>query len=1566
MTWDDPYPGNENLYYADLMDVETGRRLDRADIVPAGTNSWSTTGSEFGNVQLGREYLVYIGLRGIPHTEASILVTTPDLPPSSRAAARAVAQAQALSPFLPSWPVSIGSAFDYVDDPFTNRGNGFHIGLDIGADDPIDDYARANSLRGSEVKAAEQGMLILFNDELEGNHVKYCPGLSDSFLQQLKISPGGEEVGCVLLVTANSGRTILILHETFRGKFITKYAHLKQGSIPAKFQSAKSAGEAIAVRRGEKIGELGSSIVYPTGLDEATDPVAFELLRAKRGTTGCTGEIRVIDPAADEARNERYFGWCALENGFPDAHLHFEIRKVDDDSGDLTAVWKTTARDCGDDVAPGRPNSGGPSTDELMVEAGLDCGWSERRRIDTVEDVEKRLPPLPASTVPRDPGGFYDAEVRDVRDNNVGRRVFEVVAANVANGHLTARISIAFWRPLFYSRYNVQPPRTQTSGIRGTAAGVTGYGTDIVAAPDHSDAACRGGRFQAAPVATDATTEGELPRETREVNLSAANSVCLLYVLTTNASYPAPEVSIVPNPPDSYRKQINIPDPIATFIYGGRLISGSRDVSGSLSGIQFRIYEVDVYADLTYEFCTTQVSGACVDEAAGAGTVLELWQEANRLGSSVASNLSWTADSGGTVFMVVRGDYASGAAAPNAGPYTLYYDIPPPNTCGPYGTSGARAASDTDSATTCVPQIPVLERVESTSNSITVRWNNVSPVLSPDAVRYELRIDGGTAQDPNSPDGMGTRSHRFGTLTPNTPYEIQIQAVLGTVESGWSVSQTVYTLPTTPAVPPAPAGLRVTEVTDTGARLHWGDVTGATGYKTRRDGLTSTLQTLGDVNEYPFTDLTPRRAHVLEVAASNSHGDSAFAGLTLLVPPTLNTPTATANSITLTWTALAGLTYEVKLGAGSAESARNPSSHTFSPPPSDTPHTLYVRARNAQGPSAWASTPATTAPTPTTNGLSLTASPKPRSCETNGTVTVNWTVTGGTEPYTVTVDGQSQSGSSATVDCQSTAGTQSVVVAVTDSSSPVQHDLVTLSLRVSDAPPVCSSPDTTQTDTTTESRWVGSGAVEDEQERTKSQQQTRTAQCNAGVWAYGPWTNVGSPTYSAWAATGNQRCNPSYPPKPSESKTETVTVTWWVLRGTAAHERDRTDTEHYSRTVTRQGLPLCGWNVSDWGQPDRTVQGNPSDTGVIQAKPADEQTRSAGTGTATQWIVGSTQACEQVEQLEQRRTRSVTFSSSSGWNAGTWSRWSDPYRSGWGNTGTCLAKPADYVVSVPLLTLPPITTTETRWVDVYVPPFFDCASHEERRTKSTRFTTHVTYSWGGSSWVSSSSTTEMSTYSAWARTGATGACSSSSQRSASSGTALLTAGDYELAWETQRLVFTVPAGATVELSGRSLDGGGHAAVLSVKGGAELVVTAEALSGTDEQRTARFAATTDPTLSAIAASLRAPAPAEAEPSVTTTTECPVAQRPESGATAVDLDADSCIVVRGGGAVAVALGEASLAITLGAGARMADPRRDRQRRGRDARGHLRRRRERRLHHSRRHYRRRAGAAHPGGQP
>ena len=198
--------------------------------------------------------------------------------------------------------------------------------------------------------------------------------------------------------------------------------------------------------------------------------------------------------------------------------------------------------------------------------------------------------------------------------------------------------------------------------------------------------------------------------------------------------------------------------------------------------------------------------------------------------------------------------------------------------------------------------------------------------------------------------------HPFSGLEPNTFYRFCVRATstAGEGDDAVTVSST-WASATATTKPAMPSGLTVTEVTDTSARLHWDDVIGATGYKIRLDGVTSTVETVNRGNSHPLSSLTSRTAHELEVAASNSSGDSEFANLTLLLPPTGLTSTPTQDSITLSWTALAGLTYEVKLGAGSAESADDPSSHTFGPLTSDTPFTLYVRARNAQGPSARAS-----------------------------------------------------------------------------------------------------------------------------------------------------------------------------------------------------------------------------------------------------------------------------------------------------------------------------------------------------------------------------------------------------------------------------------------------------------------------------------------------------------------------------------------------------------------------------------------------------------------------------------
>ena len=174
-----------------------------------------------------------------------------------------------------------------------------------------------------------------------------------------------------------------------------------------------------------------------------------------------------------------------------------------------------------------------------------------------------------------------------------------------------------------------------------------------------------------------------------------------------------------------------------------------------------------------------------------------------------------------------------------------------------------------------------------------------------------------------------------------------------------------------PCTLPAPTELVVSNVTHTSATLSWGDVTAATGYKVRLDEVANSTATLGDVNSHTFTGLTIATAHLLEVASSTSAGDSYFASLRLLVPPVPLADDATHNSITLSWTGVARATaYDVRLGAGGpvteAEGGIVTRLHVFPDLDASTSYTLYVRATNAQGPSAWADTTKETKSRPTT------------------------------------------------------------------------------------------------------------------------------------------------------------------------------------------------------------------------------------------------------------------------------------------------------------------------------------------------------------------------------------------------------------------------------------------------------------------------------------------------------------------------------------------------------------------------------------------------------------------------
>ena len=734
-------------------------------------------------------------------------------------------------------------------------------------------------------------------------------------------------------------------------------------------------------------------------------------------------------------------------------------------------------------------------------------------------------------------------------------------------------------------------------------------------------------------------------------------------------------------------------------------------------------------------------------------------------------------------------------------------------------------------------------------------------------------------------------------------------------ESGAAADTTVV------CTPGSPANLTVGSVTDSKAILRWNKATGADGYEVQIDGA-DVETTLGEnATSYEFTLPSADTAYQLGVAAKRGDQLSAFATLTLLKPPSSITRSTTIhNSVKYTWAdgnpTGSATGAEVKIGAsGTRQTADSTTYHTFDNLSASEEYTFYIRLKNNQGPSAWRTATVTTPAQP--------APPLPPTCAADES---------------------------------------------TKSS-------------------------TTQTVTSTETRWASARVYEYLEQRTKSQAQVRSVTWNSSTctWSEGAWRNSGSPSYSVWSATGAERCKEPYATKLPETKTETVTGQQWVLRGTTAYQQSRTGTEHYSRTVTKTGPRACGWTNPAWGSPDRTAWGGWTDTGTSKTRPADQtrtvstlvntewrvvgatacqwrqhsdqpqtkrakwvapnwvfggaadwrdsgspsrrwsksstcktrqadQTRTVSTLVKTEWRVGSSQACQWTQYSDQRQTKRAKWVAPN-WVFGGNADWRD---SGsptlrW-SRGSCWAKPAHDVVTVRLWG----PWDRPRWVREESPII--CFVHEEKRRSykyAYYFRPHV---WSGTAeaWVDGRrnptpyfTEPDYSRWTDWARTGTFRLCPQRSSGAAGQSEtaerkpAQLAAGDYKLQWGDSVIGFTVPAGATVEVRSRRLDSGKDAAVFSVAGGAELVVTPDMLA---EDAATGLADTSDSTLAALSSSLALVQADAAQTPAATETACTEAAKPESGATPVNLAGETCVIVRGGGGVSVALGANTLTLTL----------------------------------------------------
>ncbi|MCY4617573.1 MAG: fibronectin type III domain-containing protein [Chloroflexi bacterium] len=1022
--WEPPFAGAEEKYLVQVFETSTGVEIDSRSFHD-GTRTW-TTGGRYWLVVAGFSYRVRVLHRAIPQAEASVIVTV---------ASGGGVQGQGTAttptdpweeiwniPFRPIWPVSVNANYDYVDDPYKwrleyqrdrsldskekcaaykrthplaywgpdNNQSPFcyvdlphkaryHAGLDIGADDSLFEYHRAEEVRGDAVVAAEAGQMRLYNNVLaEENLVYYCPQvggrLTDQFITHRDQRRGS--LGCDnSLLGPSSGRTILIFHDGGLGRrYVTKYAHLQAGSIPAELLVALGVDPACDA---ERLAAVGATE------DQACKADPARAVHVKKGTViGAVGSSQYLQ------------GSGASEHSFSDVHLHFEIRYFDGTDYDS---WYKADNASGCSARP-------PSH----------CGWTSIRKMDTVEDVERHLPPLPASWVPTDPGGHSSEEWEPsdplIRKLPANRHVIEVVGTEIVAGQqnkpdaLKTQVSAAFWRPLFYSRYFLEPPRTATHGIAGTRSGVDRY--FVASSCQDAEPTPAPGPVTGDPAVdrnNEASPAGELPRQMVILDLNQGDS-CIVDVLTGNWSYPEP----IRNPSTGrwgvHRSDIELRDPSALIAWAANLEASvdEQTLPGQqLAGNAINLYTFVGHRGHTYQFCTIPPApkapepGVCTDETSAANTAeLLLVGPSGAIpdGIANANGLSWTVPASAppeaTYTLVVRRRDRERQANPSPTNYkfALRYTVPLINKCGSLsGISGqggpvVRAVAAT---TVCEPPLPTNVRVTSqTDDSLTVAWDGVDG-----ATKYELKaITTTDCEADQTPDDQlkstTDTTYPYLGLEADTDYTICVRAerVIGsarsalTIRAAWASG---YGRTLAEDRLPQPTKLRVVERTSGTLTVRWDGPAGTQSYQLRTDEDDTTITSANDfagTRSHRLTGLSSARGYKVQVqslqGALTSEWTMPITVYTSLPTPVIdaNQVSATAETASFAWGEVTGANrYEVRrVPDGRTEEKRaNALRHEFSGLTPNTPYQLSVRATlvgNSEVTSAWASTTKTTQP----------------------------------------------------------------------------------------------------------------------------------------------------------------------------------------------------------------------------------------------------------------------------------------------------------------------------------------------------------------------------------------------------------------------------------------------------------------------------------------------------------------------------------------------------------------------------------------------------------------------------
>ena len=1474
--WDEPFADAEPRYLVQVFDTVTGFEVDWLYVYEKPFEY--TARGLVSRLRPNTTYRIQILHLAVPEIKVVIEATTTSAPPTR---GRRSPGDGLFEPWfdlsLLWWPVRIAEHHILTDDPFDWRQYGrYHAGLDIGG---INTGAMAN---GNPVFASADGVIRIFNDgpPQTWGWVYYCPDSSKDFVQQFRTSEASDSE-CRYVVGRSSGRTALVFHRSgAEGGYVTKYAHLTKGSInpllladlasdhcgvPLSSDCSADPAKSTPIGRGQLIGAIGSS-----GERDALNPTQ----QANFGHKVCD-----VSPGKP------------CERAFIDPHLHFEIRVF---RGTVADDWYETADGC----------ANGVKKQEY-------CEWSASRRLATVLDPEAYLRPLPASWIPRGANTTTD----QVAAQNGDRSVIEITSARaLASGALSLGLSFSAWRPAFYSRYWIANDRFEWQGPRGTRPGVSVYYTRISCAAPQNQVV--GGSF-----ASESARTAELPAQARTLVLSSPTvrqSDCDLTINTGNPSYPyiVPEFGqLIPYSPVA-REDIALEDPAVSLTWVGPLDVGANQFSESRTIVNDdrHLFTTRAVPGQTYRFCTTIGSTAtdCENEAATANVAeLLLVGRAAQGESGVVANgpgvvrdangLAWTVpdsvDATVETYAVVvrrRARYEGGEVPDYT--YRLKYTIPEiPECVAPeFGGLDVRF---------CVPQAPAISGfTDHTSSGFTVTFGSRYRATS---YQVEVTANGVTTVDDVKEVDLeaDSLSHPVSGRRPNTTYSVRLRAWNSTGPSDWSAAQSVTTLDlrvctvpsegasdaatgqsdaaTEPCRPPAPTGLTVTKVSGASATLGWNSAGAGVTYEVlaaeRSLGTIEDCETAVTDGASPLSTTATSQPLTLGDAAQDYelcvrietqtgappdritvYSDWASLPSKPEIPTGDEVSARTTSSLTLSWQAVTGLSYQVQIDSGGELTPDSSSSHTFPMLTAGSRHALQVRAVRGTLQSDWtqAVTATTLAETVAQCALTLTAGTGGtvsgggsgdcdrevtiRATPSTNYVFSNWSggVTGSENPKTFTL-----------------------------SSNLTAHGNFTY-VRPPD-PPTCDPldplpDDQEQTiDVGDDTRWVMSGVIEIEEASDILQDQVRSAVRSETppCWVWGPWRDVGDPYNGPWTPTGNRRCKEPLARQPAdETRTVTITTTYsWRVSGDTAYQQVTRERRDDVRPYEWAGVPECGWSLADdWILGTPYTEG-PTDTGVTRVKPPDDvvYVPQYQTQTQTDWeAIDDGVFCLEHERKRERH-RGANYRRPHVWDSAT-DQWVDGPRDA-----------APFFVD-------PVFGAWSNWT--YTQRTRPCGSSSQE-----------------------------------------GGGQSGEQATPTYRPAKLTAGDHELQWGGRWLKFTVPEGTTLELRPRRLDSGVDALVFRTTEGVELEVDPSQLTSDATQHADTFSGVSDSTLSALAGTMRlAPAAATtatAEPSEET--ECETVEASAEGSAAIDLNSSTCMVVRSGGAVTVSYDGRDLSATLTTG-------------------------------------------------